>query len=47
MSRLLNIHSSMDKTTKWALVAVAVEFTLYLVVDVAEIIGKFVLWFIY
>ena len=47
MSRLLNIHSSMDKTMKVALVAVGVELSLYIVVDAAERIAEFVLWFIY
>lgn len=47
MSRLLNIHSSMDKTMKVALVAVGVELSLYIVAYVGERIGQFILWFIY
>jgi hypothetical protein len=37
----------MDKSMKWAIVAVGVELSLYIVVDVAERIGQFILWFIY
>ena len=32
---------------KWAMVAVGVELSLYIVVDVAEKIGQLILWFIY
>ena len=43
MNRLRNIYGSMDKTMRWAMAAVGVELSLYIVVDVAEKIGQLIL----
>lgn len=37
----------MDKTMKWAMVAVGVELSLYIVVDIAERIGQLILNMMY